>query len=84
MKLTRDRLLEASPDALSRLLEFMGEKPPRRRRDEYITFYRRRLALIVHKALSDSQVPSTKEKTRNPIRGRAFQVAEMFEISWRG
>lgn len=49
-----DRLTHARAEDLARLLHFMGERAPRRRRGEYVTFYRNRLALAVATQLARS------------------------------
>lgn len=48
---TLDRLQNSSVESLQRLLSWLGARVPRKRRDEYVTFYRLRLALAASFAL---------------------------------
>jgi hypothetical protein len=49
------RLQSSSVESLQRLLSWLGAKVPRRRRDEYVEFYRLRLALAASFALAGTK-----------------------------
>lgn len=45
-----ERLIHVEAEAIKRLLKFMRLAPPRKRRDEYLGVYRRRLAEALRRA----------------------------------